>query len=268
MRAVSFIRNVEGTYLRQTTQYDTTDAVSVSFILGWHVVRRNKIDFDDGILAKNGIDWIWNDGKDWHLNLDRLKQDVDSFKDVEWLRGMAIVEPQTRPHAGPFPAASLTFTIYQDEHVVDSKRRIFLSHTRPNKPLVRQYCLVLRQIGFHPWLDEEDLKAGDKLERGIRQGFEESCAALFFITPQFNDQSFLASEVDYAIEEHRKKGDRFKIIAIVFKGKDGSTGVVPPLLKPFVWKQPKSHLMALVEILRALPIEPGEPRWRSDIGPA
>jgi hypothetical protein len=161
----------------------------------------------------------------------------------------------------------LRFKIYRDEYVVERKRKIFLSHAGVNKRLVRQYFRVLKEIGFDPWLDEEDLRAGDKLERGIRQGFEESCAAVFFITPQFKDEKFLGSEVEYAIEEHRDKGDRFKIICIVLKGKGGITGVVPKLLQPFVWTTPKSHLIALIDILRALPIESGEPRWRANIAP-
>ncbi len=118
-----------------------------------------------------------------------------------------------------------------------------------------------------PWLDDDALRAGDKLERGIRRGFADSCAAVFFITPQFKDEGYLASEIEYAIEEHRKKGEKFKIIPIVFRGRGGETGRVPELLKPFVWKHPKTNLIGLLEILRALPIQVSEPRWRDSIAP-
>ena len=37
---------------------------------------------------------------------------------------------------------------------------------------------------------------------------------------------------------------------------------VPELLKQYVWKEPNNESEALNELLRALPIELGEPRWR------
>lgn len=269
MRSVTFARNLQGVYLRQLTQDDSTDAISISFSLGWHIVRRKLIEFDDGILATNAIDWIWNRGKDWYIDLGRLKQNVESFNDIDWLQGVATVEPGIRKGTGDRAFTSfLIFTIYQDEFVVDRKRRIFLSHKGADKPLVRQYRDVLKAIGFDPWLDEDALPAGAKLERGILQGFEESCAAVFFITPQFKDEEYLASEVEYAMRQHRDRPDRFKIIALLFKDVNGSVGDVPGLLKDFVYKTPESDLMALLEILRGLPIEPGEPRWRANINPA
>jgi hypothetical protein len=79
-----------------------------------------------------------------------------------------------------------------------------------------------------------------------------SCAAVFFITPDFKDEAFLASEVDYAIAEKRQKRDEFSIITLQFVV-DGTAGVIPDLLRRFVWKTPKSDLEALREIVRALP---------------
>src|SRR5262249_23753400 len=142
---------------------------------------------------------------------------------------------------------------------------IFLSHKGADKPLVRDYWQLLKNMGFDPWLDEDAMVAGTELERGILQGFEKSCAAVFFITPNFRDEGYLATEVDYAIEQKRKKGDRFQIIAIVFSEKK-QKGNVPPLLKRFVWKEPSSYLEGLGEVLRALPIVLGPPEWRPGLG--
>ena len=77
------------------------------------------------------------------------------------------------------------------------------------------------------------------------------------------DEGFLRTEVNYAIGEKRVKGDRFAIITIVFTGKKGEKGAVPELLKQYVWKEPPTDLEAINEILRAMPIAPGEPRWRA-----
>lgn len=86
---------------------------------------------------------------------------------------------------------------------------IFLSHKSVDKGLVREVAATLRSIGFSVWLDEDKLKAGANLERGLRDGFTTSCAAVFFITPHFLDTGYLASEIEYAVAEKRIKGDRF-----------------------------------------------------------
>jgi hypothetical protein len=53
----------------------------------------------------------------------------------------------------------------------------------------------------------------------------------------------------------------FSIITLVF-GEGAAKGKVPDLLHGYVWKEPKSQLAALQEIIRALPIHVGSVRWR------
>ena len=139
--------------------------------------------------------------------------------------------------------------------------KIFLSHKGADKDLIRNYKRTLSEFKFDPWLDEDAMSAGTELERGIRQGFRDSCAAVFFVTPNFKDENFLASEVDYAIAEKRSKGEKFAIITLVF-AKDGQRGTVPELLRRYVWKEPSSDLEALREIIRSLPITVGDVYWR------
>ena len=140
--------------------------------------------------------------------------------------------------------------------------KIFLSHKGFNKPLVRQFKSTLSLLGFEPWLDEEAMPAGRNLEREILKGFDDSCAAVFFVTPQFKDESYIATEVEYAIAQKRKKGERFSIITLVFDSGGAVKGVVPDLLHNYVWKEPNSDLEALQEIIRALPIQVGDAHWR------
>ena len=84
---------------------------------------------------------------------------------------------------------------------------------------------------------------------------------MFFVTPAFRDEAYLATEVDYAIRQKREKGDRFSIVTLVFV--DGSKkGLVPDLLKQFVWKEPASKLEAFREIVRAIPIAVGPIQWK------
>jgi hypothetical protein len=109
------------------------------------------------------------------------------------------------------------------------------------------------------------MPAGTHLERGLLKGMQDSCGAVFFITPSFKDEGYLATEVDYAIKEKRKKGDKFAIVTLQFVDNNGEVGKIPELLEPYVWKKPKTHLEALREIIRALPIKVGDLDWREDI---
>ena len=119
----------------------------------------------------------------------------------------------------------LMFRRHEDAMGISAKM-IFLSHKGADKTLVRTFKDILHLLGFDPWLDEDAMAAGTKLERGILTGFERSCAAVFFVTPNFSDEAYLATEVDYAIQEERARGDKFKIITIVFTV-NGKKGVVP-----------------------------------------
>ncbi|MBU3185683.1 toll/interleukin-1 receptor domain-containing protein [Clostridium estertheticum] len=135
--------------------------------------------------------------------------------------------------------------------------KIFLSHKGIDKSKVRDFKNTLELIGFEPWLDEDAMNAGVELERGIKQGFTDSCAAVFFVTPNFVDESYLSSEVNYAIMEKRKKKEKFSIITLVFE-ENGVNGTVPELLEPYVWKVPKTDLEAIREIIKALPLRIGD----------
>jgi len=139
--------------------------------------------------------------------------------------------------------------------------RIFLSHKSIDKPRVRKYYNVLLSLGFEPWLDVEDLSAGDNLERTLSQGFRESCAAVFFITENFQDENFLATEIDYAIREKRAKDKRFALITLRFD----KNSKIPELLEIYVWKDVQDDLDGLYEILKALPIELGPVRWKKEV---
>ncbi|HFC6395597.1 TPA: toll/interleukin-1 receptor domain-containing protein [Neisseria polysaccharea] len=139
--------------------------------------------------------------------------------------------------------------------------KIFLSHKSINKDKVRNFKTILELLGFSPWLDEEAMSAGANLERSLHSGMVDSCAAIFFITPDYKDEKYLATEIDYAISRKRQD-EKFSIITLVFSDENGEKGVVPNLLQPYVWKEPVNDLLALAEILKALPLEVGDIRFK------
>lgn len=137
---------------------------------------------------------------------------------------------------------------------------IFLSHKWADKDMVRRYHATLRQLGYTPWLDEDIIVAGSTLHRELEKGMQGSCAAVFFITPAFRDERWLAQELDFAVNRLTEHGPKFQIITLVFEGAS-----VPQPLKRYVYKSVVHELDGLREIIRAVPIELGPARWRENV---
>ena len=248
---------------------DQCEGIRVQFNLNGRIHQREALRLVNERLSQNKVGWLERRGAVWHLRFDSLRAALPSMLDgLDWASGVAVLEPETEmmptDSSGRLEYRTLVrFSVYKEEYVLERQQKIFLSHKGADKPLVRRFFASLNAIGFDPWLDEDAMAAGTELERGILQGFKDSCAAVFFITPNFVDEGYLRTEVNYAIAQKRDKGDRFAIVTIVFADKKGKKGVVPELLKQYVWKEPAMELEALNEILRAMPIEPGETRWRT-----
>lgn len=151
---------------------------------------------------------------------------------------------------------------YMDKIENDRPKRIFLSHRSMDKEIVRDVAATLREIGFDPWLDEDAMPAGANLERAIKDGMVSSCAAVFFVTPNFRDEDWLASEVDYATIEKRKKGGKFAIVPLLMKMEDGRRGAILEMFEQYVHKDVKHHQIVR-EILRALPIRMDRLVWKA-----
>lgn len=139
--------------------------------------------------------------------------------------------------------------------------RIFLSHRTPDKELVRRYLQVLTELGFKPWFDVQDMPAGTNLDRGILQGFKESCAAVFFVTENFRDERFIEDEINYAKMQKREKGEKFAIITLRFD----PNAAIPDLLQQYTYFDIHHEVDGLYQIIRALPIELGPLRWKAKV---
>jgi hypothetical protein len=132
---------------------------------------------------------------------------------------------------------------------------IFLSHKSVNKGMVRRFERALSTLNFNPWLDEKMLKAGADKHRGLHNGMQQSCAAVFFVTPDFKDDGYLKTEIDLAIEEeHTRPGD-FKIIPLLMRDQSGQRGTIPPVLKRLIFKEPETEIEALIDLVEALPLQ-------------
>lgn len=131
--------------------------------------------------------------------------------------------------------------------------RIFLSHKGVDKDMVRGYHDLLTAIGLHPWMDECDVRAGDPLVRTLGEGMADSCAAVFFVTPHYQDTGYLRAEIDDALHQETTRNKGFRLIALLIPDEDGKYGQVPDLLKKYAWKKIGSPLERVRFILEALP---------------
>jgi hypothetical protein len=141
-----------------------------------------------------------------------------------------------------------------------AKNKIFLSHKDTDNNIINNFAKTLTYLGFNVWNDD-NLNAGVSLNREIIKGFNDSCAAIFFITENFRDEKFIADEIDYAISEKRIKDNKFSIITLVMYKKENENNV-PNLLKKYVYKNPKNDLEALRIILDALPLKINGISWK------
>ncbi|MDN7703340.1 toll/interleukin-1 receptor domain-containing protein [Burkholderia semiarida] len=147
--------------------------------------------------------------------------------------------------------------LYGEQVHADMPKKIFLSHKSSNKAIVRDVANTLKEIGFDPWLDEDRMVAGSNLEREIKQGMMDSCAAVFFVTPDFTDEDWIAREVDHAMTEKRKKGERFAIVPLRLTSPDGRTGKIIEMFEEYLHPNVAHHQIVL-EILKAIPVQMGQ----------
>jgi len=232
-------------------QPDLSDELCVSIGFVGKLTRRAALQKTRKRLAEGAIPWLLYEKRKWLLDVERLRAAFpQEALDRRWRGRLRLEVELDEGHNGT--GTPLTFMHGSCTLAEVQGRRIFLSHKGEDKQMVRRFQRALEAIGYEVWLDEKDLKAGDLLERGILQGFEESCAAVFFITEKFKDERYLKAEIDYAIAQQRARDDGFRIITLAFR-RGRQRVEIPPLLKNYVWKSPMSELDALTEILKALP---------------
>lgn len=241
---------------------------TITFPLHGRILEKQATKAIAEAVSNNGIDWLMRKGNKWHIEAQSFKECFNFQQGADWLNGLICVEME---HDITFEynldrredRTICRFVVTPETVSEQLPKKIFLSHKGNDKPTVRQYKNVLQSLGFTPWLDEDAMVAGTELERALLQGFRDSCAAVFFVTPNYVDTGYLATEVNYAIQEKRAKGSRFSIITLALPDESGRVGDIPELLKPYVWKNPQHPLSALDEIVRGLPIELGSPVWKN-----
>lgn len=242
--------------------------VTITFSFVSRLSHREALkSISQSLREQDEVTWLYERKGNWYFDADEFKADVTDLKDEDWLTSIVIVEPEVENVREKIFDREQERTycrfVVTPEMITDQlPKRIFLSHKGVDKPLVRRLKVALEVVGLRPWLDEDELYAGVERERGLLAGFKESCAAVFFVTPSFVDEGFLASEIDLAISEKRRKGDRFTIITLLLADAKGARGKVPDLLERYIWQEPDDELGAFVHIVKALPLSVAEIGWK------
>jgi len=245
----------------------TEDGITISLPIFHRATTKEASKIIAEVLAENSVEWLRLDRGAWLFRSDKFKDFFPGYETESWLSGDFELEMdhdirRERVFDREEDRTYVKFVITPEIVREKMERKIFLSHKGVDKPVIRRFKAALEVVGFEPWLDEEAMVAGAELERALLAGFKSSCAAVFFVTPNYVDSGYLATEVNYAIQEKRRKGDRFSIVTLVLADSEGKVGAVPELLKSYVWKSPATELEAFIEIVKALPLQLGPTVWK------
>jgi len=103
--------------------------------------------------------------------------------------------------------------------------KIFLSHSSPQKPLVRE---IRKGLPAHisSWLDEEKLLIGDDLSSSLESVIKsESDYVLLFLDESAAKSSWVLKEISWAIETERTLGRSFLLPIVIDNSALGSIGI-------------------------------------------
>ncbi|HEV2964107.1 MAG TPA: FHA domain-containing protein, partial [Candidatus Angelobacter sp.] len=90
---------------------------------------------------------------------------------------------------------------------IDGQRlSVFLCHSTGDKPAVRNLYQLLRADGFAPWLDEEDLLAGQNWQEEIRKAVRASdCVIVCLSKTSVTKEGYIQREIKFALDVEEEK---------------------------------------------------------------
>ena len=104
--------------------------------------------------------------------------------------------------------------------------KVFISHSRTNKPLVRRVLSALKQAGLEVWDDEYDTYPSDNWAKLTGEALEQADAMVALLTPDALDSIIVHREISFALGNIRFEN---RLIPVLI-GVDRSAAV-----KKFSW---------------------------------
>lgn len=78
--------------------------------------------------------------------------------------------------------------------------RVFLIYAREDVDAARKLEQVLRESGFNPWLDVDQIMPGQVWQKAVLRALEESAVALFLISKHTEKKGFVQKELEVALQ--------------------------------------------------------------------
>ena len=77
--------------------------------------------------------------------------------------------------------------------------RVFISHSRTNKPLVRRVLTAIKQAGLEVWDDEYDTHPSENWAKLTGKALEQSDAMVALLTPDALESIIVDREISFAL---------------------------------------------------------------------
>jgi phosphate/sulfate permease len=78
--------------------------------------------------------------------------------------------------------------------------RVFLIYAREDLDAARKIATVLRENGFRPWLDVDEISPGEFWQKSIMDALERSAAALVLVSRNLTKEGFVQKEIKAALD--------------------------------------------------------------------
>ncbi|MCW9038356.1 toll/interleukin-1 receptor domain-containing protein [Altibacter sp.] len=85
-----------------------------------------------------------------------------------------------------------------------NKHHVFFSYSRENSDFVLELAKKLRNAGAQVWLDQLDIKTGERWDRSIEQALSASDVLMVVLSKASVESNNVMDEVSYALEEGKK----------------------------------------------------------------
>jgi len=133
--------------------------------------------------------------------------------------------------------------------------RIFLSHSSRDKEFVRRLATDLAEMGHTPWLDEQEIRAGDSIVAKVGEGVDASDYVVIVLSTHSVQSGWFAREWEAKLWQEISQG-RTMVIPVLIED-----CAIPTLLLPKRYADfRKSYMKGVVELMNAIsPVIPGSP---------
>lgn len=97
------------------------------------------------------------------------------------------------------------------------QRRIFIIYSNKDSDKASEIVKQLRELGYNPWFDKDEIAPGQKWQQAILKGIEESAIALLLVSENLKtEKSFVSKEIDAAMSTMRSRDETFSPVIPVY----------------------------------------------------